>query len=114
VSLDLIASLIPFIGTGFVWIPVALIKIADGFVAGDNFTALMGIGLLIYGTGVISVIDNILKPKLIGSKANINPLIILLGMLGGVTIFGIVGLIAGPLILALTVTLIEIYKTEVQ
>jgi predicted PurR-regulated permease PerM len=66
--------------------------------------------LLLYGAFVISLIDNILKPKIIGERAKIHPLIVLFGILGGIQLFGIPGILIGPVILAIFDLAIEIYK----
>jgi len=106
-------ALIPYIGTPIIWGPAAIILILQGYVNKDMWLLTKGIGLLVYGAVLISGIDNILKPKLIGKKAKVHPAVILLGIFGGLKIFGFIGIILGPLILALTVKLFEIYKKEV-
>ena len=68
--------------------------------------------MLWYGAFVISFIDNLLKPKIIGDRAKIHPVLVLLGVLGGSHFFGFIGVIVGPLILALFVTFIRIYEEE--
>ena len=100
-----ILAMIPFFGAWLVWLPIAILNI----VRGDSFN---GIGLLIYGLLIISVIDNIVRPKIIGSRAKIHPVIILLGVLGGLYLFGLVGLIIGPLILAILTVFFELYISE--
>jgi len=71
-----------------------------------------GIGLFFYGLLIISTIDNILKPVIVAGRARVHPLLILIGILGGLFAFGLIGLILGPLILALLQTLLEIYERE--
>ncbi len=71
-----------------------------------------GIGLLLYGFFVVSMIDNIIKPKLIGDRAGVHPILVLLGVLGGLALIGFVGFIIGPLVLAMLNALIEIYEKE--
>jgi predicted PurR-regulated permease PerM len=104
------AALIPTIGTALVWVPASLVLISDGLAAGNNTTVFGGIGLMLYGLLVVSTIDNLIRPKLVGSKAQLHPALVLLGVLGGLAMFGIIGLFLGPLILALFVTFIEIYE----
>ncbi len=106
------AALIPFIGTPIIWLPIALLKIADGVATGSNPILFNGIGLLLYGIFVISLIDNFVKPKIMGDRAQVNPAVILLGLLGGLVMFGLVGIFVGPLILALTMTMIDIYEAD--
>ncbi len=107
-----VASLIPFVGSPFVWAPVSILKALEGVGTNSPKTTGLGIGLFLYGFFVISTIDNIIKPKLVGDRSKVNPAIILLGMFGGVALLGIPGLVLGPLILAFTLTLIEIYLEE--
>ena len=71
-----------------------------------------GVVLIIYGLLVVSTIDNFLKPKLIGSKTKVHPIVVLLGVLGGLKLFGFIGIILGPVMLALLMTFVEIYETE--
>lgn len=107
-----IFALIPMFGTAIIWLPAALILLGKGIISGQGILIGKGIGLLIYGTLLISLIDNFLKPKLIGNETQMHPAIILVGILGGINLFGIIGIILGPLTLALFVTLIKIYGEE--
>ncbi|MCX6709438.1 MAG: AI-2E family transporter, partial [Candidatus Woesearchaeota archaeon] len=66
----------------------------------------------IYGFCIISFIDNIMKPKLIGDRAKIHPLIIFFGIAGGLAFFGFTGIFIGPIILAVFSTLVDIYRKE--
>jgi predicted PurR-regulated permease PerM len=105
-------ALIPFLGTYVIWFPIGLFQLIAGFINNNSPQIGIGIGILIYGFFVISMVDNILKPKLIGDRAKIHPVIILLGVFGGLALFGFIGIIIGPTILALLVTLIEIYEEK--
>jgi predicted PurR-regulated permease PerM len=105
-------ALVPFVGTVVVWLPAALILIFNGYVQSDTLVIVKGIGLLVYGTFVISFIDNLIKPKIIGDRAKVHPVLVLLGVLGGLHFFGFIGIIVGPLVLALLVTFIKIYEEE--
>lgn len=100
-----LTSILPFFGSALVWLPVVIIKI----ISGDNFN---GIGLLIYSIIVISSIDNIIKVKIIEQGAKLHPVFSLLGVLGGLQIFGLFGVIIGPLSLALMTTFFEFYMNE--
>ncbi len=105
-------ALIPYFGTAIVWLPAALNLIFMGYLQSDNSLAIRGILLIAYGIVVISSIDNILKPKIIGAKARVHPVLVLLGVLGGLSLFGFIGLVLGPVMLALLMTFIEIYEEE--
>ncbi|MFA5112876.1 MAG: AI-2E family transporter [Candidatus Margulisiibacteriota bacterium] len=105
--LTAIISIIPLLGAAVVWMPVALYLVFVGMMSGAYWPA---IALFIYGTFVISLIDNFLKPKIVGDRAKIHPLVILFGILGGIQLFGIPGILIGPLILTIFDVVIEIYK----
>jgi len=105
-------ALIPFVGTPIVWLPVALFQILNGYTQHNNVLVIKGIILIIYGFFIISTIDNILKPKIIGDKAKIHPILVLLGVLGGLNIFGFIGIIVGPVVLAILLAFIRIYQRE--
>jgi predicted PurR-regulated permease PerM len=107
-------SLIPFLGAFSVWFPAAALKIIFAAVNNDMSGVWMGIGLVIYGTIVISTIDNIIKPKFIGDRAQLHPVLALVGVLGGISVFGIIGILLGPLIMALLVSTLEIYRKNIQ
>ena len=105
-------ALVPFVGTAVIWLPAALNLIFVGYLQNDSSSTIRGIILIAYGLFVISGIDNVLKPRLIGAKANVHPLLVLLGVLGGLELFGFIGLILGPVMLALLITFIDIYEEE--
>ncbi len=98
-----IASFIPLIGTVTVWMPAAIYL----FIQGEM---LNGIALLFIGVFGISLIDNILKPIIIGSRTKMPILIIFFSVLGGIKLFGLIGLIMGPLVLAIFVSVVEIFR----
>ena len=105
-------ALVPLIGTPIIWGPVGIFIILEGLSIGQTATITRGVGLLIYGVLVISLLDNILKPYVIGKRAKIHPVLVLVGVLGGIAVFGFPGFIIGPLVLALLATLLEIYEKE--
>ena len=72
----------------------------------------MAVGLLVYCIFPVSTIDNLVRHKIIGDKAQIHPLLVLLGVLGGLIAFGVVGILLGPIIITLFVTFIDIYQKE--
>ncbi|MFA5942581.1 MAG: AI-2E family transporter [Candidatus Paceibacterota bacterium] len=97
-----VAALIPGIGTALVFIPV----VAFLFITGSTVSAL---GLLVWGALGVGLIDNLLGPKLIGSKMKLHPLLVLLSVLGGLVFFGPSGVFLGPLSLSLFFALLSIY-----
>jgi len=100
-----IASVIPFLGPYIIWIPVAVFL----FSKGNMFVAF---AFLIYNMTVVSLLDNVLRTYLVSRKVDISPAIILIGMFGGVSVFGLGGLLIGPLILAYFITFLRSYKDK--
>ncbi len=101
-TVAVIGALIPSVGTALVFIPGVLYLF---FI--DQVGAAIGLGL--FGVFVVGIADNILRPYLVGSKAAIHPLIVLLSVLGGLTFFGPGGLFLGPLVVSLLLGLLSIY-----
>ncbi len=89
-----ILSFLPLIGAFLVWAPAAVYLLSIGQTA-------MGVGMIIWGVLVISSVDNIVKPLIIGKESALHPLLAFLGVLGGLVAFGIMGFIMGPLVLSL-------------
>ncbi len=101
-----ILALLPIVGPPLVWVPAVMYL---WIIGGDKFSA---IGLAVYSGILVSTIDNIIRPKLIGSKAHVHPVVVLLGVLGGIAVFGFSGLILGPLVLSIFVTILNVYRKE--
>jgi len=101
----IVLSFLPLIGTPIIWAPAGIFLILSGATA-------RGIGLLLWGGLLVMNVDNFLKPRLISGQSNIHPVVVLLGVLGGLKLFGFIGLVAGPLILALLIALINFYEEE--
>ena len=110
--LTVVAALIPFLGAVAVWLPISLYYILSGINSGNIQVLNTGIFTLLYGALVVSLIDNILRPKIVGESAKTHPLIVLFGTVGGLIFFGIAGVIIGPVVLALFSTCIRIYREE--
>ncbi|MEA3430367.1 MAG: AI-2E family transporter [Nanoarchaeota archaeon] len=107
-------ALIPIVGTSIIWVPMGLYFIVSGYLDSSGNVIGKGVGLLIYGALVISLIDNFVRPKVIGDKAKVHPVLVLLGVLGGIAVMGITGIIIGPIVLALFVTLLKMYSGETE
>ena len=99
-----ILSIIPGLGTALVWVPAVFYLIAI-----DHFGS--AVGLAIWCMAVVGTADNVLRPVLVGRDAKMPDLLILLSTLGGLVLFGAVGIVIGPIIAALFVTVWEIYGT---
>jgi predicted PurR-regulated permease PerM len=97
-----VLSIIPSIGSALVWGPACIILIMQGSVGA-------GIGLLAFCGLVVGSLDNVLRPILVGKDTRMHELMIFFGTLGGIMMFGISGIIIGPLIASLFVTIWELY-----
>jgi predicted PurR-regulated permease PerM len=96
-------SMIPMAGAFLVWVPAAI------------YLALIGaytktIVLVVWGVVVIGSIDNVLSPRLVGRRASLHELLIFFAVLGGIQLFGVLGLVLGPVTVALTLALIEMAR----
>lgn len=98
-------SFVPFFGTFIICGPASIILILGGSYG-------KGIGLLLFGFLVISMVDNVLKPIIIGGRTKLPTLLIFFSVLGGISFFGFIGFVLGPLIAALCLSLLEIYTLE--
>ncbi|MBI2662335.1 AI-2E family transporter [Candidatus Woesearchaeota archaeon] len=105
-------ALIPFLGTGVVWVPAALLLFFEGMVKNSNLLMVKAVGLFIYCLIFVSTLDNFVRPKVIGNRTKIHPLIVMMGIFGGMMLLGPVGVIVGPLILSLAMVFIEVYILE--
>ncbi|MFV0574352.1 MAG: AI-2E family transporter [Vibrio sp.] len=99
------ASFIPVVGTALVWVPAAIYV----FFTGDTTWAIF---IMVWGVAVIGSIDNLLRPLLMQGSAGMDTLMIFFALLGGIQLFGLIGLIYGPLIFAITMVLFKMYEEE--
>jgi predicted PurR-regulated permease PerM len=99
----IIMAFLPVLGTPIIWVPAAVGQILDGETG-------RGIGLLIYGATIVMNIDNFIRPRLVSGRTKVHPVLILIGVLGGLKIFGFIGMLVGPLVLALFVAFIKFYE----
>ncbi len=100
-------SIIPFLGAFIVYIPAGIILILGG----SYIKGLVVIGL---GTIVISQIDNILRPLLMSGKASMHPLLLFFTIMGGIYVFGMLGLVVGPLVTAIFLTVLKIFEFKLH
>lgn len=103
-SLVAITAMIPGVGTGIVMVPVSLVLI---FVTGEIF---WGSALLVWSVTAVGLVDNLLGPILMGRGNNMHPFIILISVLGGISLFGPIGFLVGPVVVTLFLVLLEIYN----
>ena len=96
-------SFLPSFGTAIVWAPAAIYLLIIG-----SYTK--GVVLLLWGAFIIGLIDNFLRPIIVSGRTNLHPLLLFFSILGAVNAFGLIGIIAGPLILSITQALVELYQ----
>jgi predicted PurR-regulated permease PerM len=96
-------SLVPAVGAALVWLPVAIYFLATGAVW-------QGIGLILYGVLVIGLVDNVLRPMLVGKETKLPDYVVLISTLGGIEVFGLNGFVIGPLIAAMFMVSWEIFS----
>ena len=100
-------AFIPMLGSGTILIPAGIIKLATGHVW-------QGIIILVLSIGFISSIDNVLRPSIVGRSARMHDLLIFFSTIGGLAMFGPVGVIMGPVIMAFFVSITEINTMELD
>jgi predicted PurR-regulated permease PerM len=103
--LMIFASLIPSVGAALIWAPVSIYLLATGEIW-------QGIVLIGIGAGVIGLVDNILRPILVGRETNLPDWLVLVSTLGGISIFGLNGFVLGPLIAVLFINFWAIFMRD--
>jgi predicted PurR-regulated permease PerM len=98
-------ALLPFFGTWVVWLPTAIWLASTGHMA-------KALTLAALGAAVVGSVDNVLRPALLAGRGRMNGLLMFVSLLGGVSVFGLLGLILGPLVVALASGLLEAYAGE--
>ena len=100
-----VAALVPNVGTSLSLIPAVIYL----FVTGHTGQA---IGLIIWGAVAVGLVDNFLGPKLVGRTTQLHPVLVLLAVIGGIKFFGVLGFLIGPILLAIFVALIDMYRND--
>jgi predicted PurR-regulated permease PerM len=96
-------SMVPMVGSSVIWVPTAIYLGMSGHWA-------KAAALALWGALIIGTIDNILRPKLVGERARLHELLIFFSVLGGLQIWGPLGLVLGPVMIAITLALFDIFK----
>lgn len=104
-ALTMLLAPVPFGGAALVWGPAALYLFWVGPVG-------KAVAMLVWGVGVVSMVDHIMKPIFIGQGAQINVLLLTFSVLGGLALYGVIGLFLGPILVGLFLTAIQIYRDE--
>jgi predicted PurR-regulated permease PerM len=105
-----VLSLLPVVGAFLVWVP-AMIFLFFQWSSGE-VALWKPVFLLVWGVIVVSQVDNFIRPRLIGDRANIHPIFVLIGVLGGVAAFGFIGLFLGPLIVGITLSVLRVWESD--
>ena len=99
------AALIPMVGAGLIWVPVGIVMLLLGNIW-------QGVFIFLVGSLVVGSVDNLIRPRLVGNKTRLHPLLVFLSTLGGIALFGFWGILFGPIIIVLFLSLLDIYGTE--
>lgn len=100
-----ILSFLPLVGATLIWLPAAVWLLLSGSVG-------KGIALLALGLVVLGNVDNVIRPLMLSGKSRMNTLVTLVSLMGGVSAFGFIGIVLGPLVAAVVTALVESYETE--
>ncbi|SFI23114.1 AI-2E family transporter [Halpernia frigidisoli] len=104
-ALTCITAMIPIVGAAIIFVPVSIFMAAQGDLGG-------GVGLLIYCLVVVGLTDNLLRFTLLKKLEDIHPLNTVFGIIMGINLFGFMGLIFGPILISITLLLIQVYRDE--
>lgn len=99
------AALVPTIGTAISLVPAILYLVITGQMP-------QAIGMTIWAVTAVGLVDNFLSPKLIGEAVKLHPVLVLLSVIGGIQFFGILGFLIGPILMAIFVALVEMYRKD--
>jgi len=100
-------SLLPAVGSAVIWLPVAVYLLATGSVW-------QGVVLILFGTFVMGLVDNLLRPMLVSKDTQMPGYLVLISTLGGIAVFGLNGFVLGPVIAALFIAVWDIFSTSRQ
>ena len=100
-----LAAMLPLAGAAIVWVPGAVYLLAIGHWP-------QAVVLLVWGAGVISTIDNFLRPKLVGDRVGLSELVMFFSVLGGLQLFGVLGVVLGPVIFAVAGSILDVLTHE--
>ena len=101
-----VVSVLPVFGSALVWLPAAAVLFLQGSIG-------RGVFMLVWGAGLVGTIDNVIRPMVVMTRLPVHPLVVFVAMLGGVDAFGLMGILFGPVILAVTVALFRMFREEI-
>jgi predicted PurR-regulated permease PerM len=96
------ASLVPVVGSALVWIPVSVSLMVGGHLV-------RGILVIIFCVIVSSLADSVIRPLLISGRAQMGGLLIFISVLGGITVFGMLGIVLGPIVVVTAASVLDLY-----
>jgi len=96
-------SFVPLVGSALIWVPIAISLIAEGH-------TVRGILLIIFCAAIVGSVDNLVRPWLISGRAKMGGLVVFISVLGGISVFGLLGLVLGPIIVAMAASLLDLYS----
>jgi predicted PurR-regulated permease PerM len=99
-----VLSIVPGIGAAIVWVPAAILLVATGEIG-------RAVGLTLFCSLVVGTVDNLLRPRLVGRDTQMHELMVFFSTLGGISLFGVMGFILGPILAALFVTVWDMFGT---
>jgi predicted PurR-regulated permease PerM len=97
--------MIPVAGSFLVWLPLSIYLMIGGYWT-------RAVVLVVWGALVISTIDNFLRPKLVGGQTRLHELLVFFSVLGGLSVFGLLGIVLGPVVLAITLGLLQTFQKQ--
>ncbi len=101
------ASIIPVVGSALIWAPVSIYLLVTGSIG-------KGLFLLIYCVVIVSSVDNIIRPWVVGGRVELHPLVLLFFIFGGVEAFGFLGLFLGPVVASVLVAVFDMLREELN
>ena len=98
-------SLVPVVGSALIWAPAAISLIAEGHI-------LAGILLALFCSVVVGLVDNVVRPWVISGRAEMGGLVVFISVLGGISVFGLLGVVVGPIVVATGASLLDLYTAN--
>jgi predicted PurR-regulated permease PerM len=98
-------AMVPMVGPTIVWVPATIWLVAKGSYGTAIFLAAWGL--------VVGIVDNIVRPLVVGGQTNQHPMLVFISILGGVSLFGVMGLFLGPLLISVTIAVFAVFRREV-
>lgn len=104
-AVTLLCAFVPTVGTSLAIFPAVVFL----FITGNSGGA---IGMLLWGVLAVGLIDNFIGPKIVGKSARVHPVLVLFSILGGVSVFGFLGFLLGPILMAIFVAMVDMYRSD--